>query len=78
MKCSPLIWRYVVNVKSTVKISSIFVAFLENINFNMNDIWHSSYFQSLLLNRDIGKFAPFIFMYCYEYVYFYLLSLKVA
>ena len=27
------IWRYVVNVKSTVKILSIFVAFLENMNF---------------------------------------------
>ena len=33
MKSSPLIWRYVVNVKSTVKILSIFVAFLENMNF---------------------------------------------
>ena len=27
------IWRYVVCVKSTVKILSIFVAFLENMNF---------------------------------------------
>ena len=34
MKSSLLIWRYVVNVKSTVKILSIFVALLENINFN--------------------------------------------
>ena len=34
-KCSPSIWRYVVNVKSTVKISSNFVAFLENINFKL-------------------------------------------
>ena len=33
MKSSLLIWRYVVNIKSTVKISSIFVAFLENTNF---------------------------------------------
>ena len=33
MKSSPSIWRYVVNVKSTVKISSIFVVFLENTNF---------------------------------------------
>ena len=31
---SPLIWHCVVSVKSTVKISSIFVAFLENMNFN--------------------------------------------
>ena len=27
------IWSYVVNVKSTVKISSTFAAFLENMNF---------------------------------------------
>ena len=33
MKSSQLIWRYVVNVKSMLKILSIFVAFLENINF---------------------------------------------
>ena len=32
-KSSRLIWHYVVSVKSTVKISSFFVAFLENINF---------------------------------------------
>ena len=36
MKSSPSIWHYVVSVKSTVKISSIFVAFLENKNFNWN------------------------------------------
>ena len=33
MESSPSIWRYIVNVKSTVRISSIFVAFLENTNF---------------------------------------------
>ena len=33
MKASPWIWCYVVNVKSMVKILSIFVAFLENMNF---------------------------------------------
>ena len=33
MKSSRLIWRLLHNVKSTVKISSIFVTFLENINF---------------------------------------------
>ena len=32
-KSSPSIWHYVVSVKPTVKISSIFVAFLENMNF---------------------------------------------
>ena len=29
------IWRYVVNVKLTVKILSIFMAFLENMNLNL-------------------------------------------
>ena len=29
------IWHYVQNVKSTVKILSIFVAFLENVNFTV-------------------------------------------
>ena len=33
MKFLLSIWRYVVNVKSSVKILSIFVAFLENMNF---------------------------------------------
>ena len=33
MKSSPSIWCYVVNVKLTVKISSILVASLENMNF---------------------------------------------
>ena len=35
MKSSPSIWRCVVNVKSTVKIPLIFVAFLENMNFTI-------------------------------------------
>ena len=35
MKSSLLIWHIVHIVKSTVKISSIFVAFLENTNFKM-------------------------------------------
>ena len=34
MKSSPSIWNYVVSVNLTVKISSIFVAFLENTDFN--------------------------------------------
>jgi len=33
MESSLAIWRYVVNVKSMVKILSIFVASLENMNF---------------------------------------------
>ena len=32
---SPLIWQYVVSVKSTVKISLIFVAFLEITKSNI-------------------------------------------
>ena len=34
MKSSPSIWHLLHNVKFTLKISSIFVAFLENMNFN--------------------------------------------
>ena len=33
MNSSPSIWHYVVSVKSTVKILSIFVTFIENMNF---------------------------------------------
>ena len=33
MKSSSSIWHYVLNVKSTLKILSIFVVFLENMNF---------------------------------------------
>ena len=47
MQSSLSIWHYVVSVKSMVKISSFFVAFLENTNF-INpkekvlrvEIWH--------------------------------------
>ena len=35
MKSSPSIWHYVVSVKWMVKISSIFVVFLENTNFTV-------------------------------------------
>ena len=34
-KSSPSIWHLLHNVKSRVKILSIFVAFLENMNFTM-------------------------------------------
>jgi hypothetical protein len=34
MKSSLMIWHHLVNVKYTVKILSICVAFLENMNFN--------------------------------------------
>ena len=38
MKSSSSVWHYVVNVKSMVKISSIFVAFLENMNFPIQNL----------------------------------------
>ena len=41
MKSSQSIWQLIHTVKLTVKISSIFVAFLENMNFNgFVDITH--------------------------------------
>ena len=49
MKSSLSIWRYVASVKSTVKISLIFVAFLENMNFTKlyfdckNGSWNSNF-----------------------------------
>ena len=53
MKSSPSIWRYVVYVKSIVKISSIFVAFLENTNFKrpLKSVVHSA-------NRFVKITAP--------------------
>ena len=41
MKSSPMIWHHVVNVKYTVKILSICVPFLENMNFNNTMYIHS-------------------------------------
>ena len=41
MKSSLMIWHYVVNVKYTVKILSICMALLENLNFN-NILWSGS------------------------------------
>ena len=38
MKFSPSFWQYVVSVKSTMKILSNFVAFLESTNFNKTDL----------------------------------------
>ena len=54
-KSSPLVWHLVHNIKSTVRILSNFVAFLENINF-MYICWFSaknqSNFVSLSLKLD--------------------------
>ena len=40
MKSSPLIWHLLHNVKSTVNISPVFVAFLENMNFTKKRLDH--------------------------------------
>ena len=56
---------YVVNVKSTVKISSVFVAFLENMNFK----------RTLLLEKQnsinwVGKKKPTVCRYIVEALFF--------
>ena len=53
MKSSPSIWRYVVNVKSTVKILPIFVAFLENMNFKHILFWGKASKQKLEKYNEI-------------------------
>ena len=60
MKSLPSIWRYVVNVKSTVKILSIFVAFLENINFTKGMKFHA-----VVVHISLG-FYNFIAI-CYQH-----------
>ena len=56
IKSSPSIWRCVVNVKSTVKILSIFVSFLENMNFICK-------IQSNLLTKELLQDREFQFDY---------------
>ena len=46
-KSAPLIWHYVYMLNSTVKISSVCVAFLENMNFNKSDEKINSFFMIL-------------------------------
>ena len=58
-KSSPTIWHLLHNVKLTVKISSIFVAFLENMNF----MWTAKFlfwvdFKNA--HSDRSSFNPFI------------------
>ena len=47
MKSSTQTWHLLHNVKSTVKISSIFVAFLGNMNFNINQSMPTAGFSDL-------------------------------
>ena len=58
-KSSLLIWRYIVNVKSTVNISSIFVAFSENMNFNKVTFLQLIFFLFKLLTRITNKRTTF-------------------
>ena len=50
MKSSPLIWRYVVNIKLMVKISSIFVAFVENMN--LTTVFNNGFSHYYLFDRQ--------------------------
>ena len=50
MKSLLWIWHYVINVKSRVKISSIFVAFLENMNFTQHIPDYKLYFLLTFVN----------------------------
>ena len=52
MKSSSSIWYYVVVVKSTVKISSILVAFLDNMNFTVITPLKSSAFFPTAVKLD--------------------------
>ena len=60
MKSSPSIWHYVVIVKSTVKILSIFVAFLENMNFQKKKSVYPIVTYTYLLTASTSKPCPFI------------------
>ena len=54
-KSSPSIWQYVLTVKSTMKISSIFVAFLENMNFNHISNKGTDYAHQIILEPRIFR-----------------------
>ena len=67
-KSSPPIWHVLHNVKSMVKISSIFVAFLENMNFTFLEknalifslvTWDPNYYNSLQRpSKIMARFFP--------------------
>ena len=57
MKSSPSIWRLLHNVKSTVKITSIFVAFLENMNFKGDSVEERLYKKTSLYSKFEFSFA---------------------
>ena len=54
-KSSPLIWCLLHSVKLTVKILSIFVAFLENMNFNKKNMKLSHIYLAVFQNKKVLK-----------------------
>ena len=60
MKSSPLLWRYVVTVKSTGKISSIFVTFLENMNFTKEHNLNTYVGQNLILTHRTSHCSQYV------------------
>ena len=59
MKSSPLIWHLLNNVKSTVKSSSILVAFLEKMNFKVRTFWEAHIiFQILCVSQKVRTLPP--------------------
>ena len=58
MKSSLSIWHLLHNVKSRLKISSIFVAFLENVNMNFN-FKNSKTILYSLFDEEIDIFSLF-------------------
>ena len=56
---SPLIWHYLVSVKLLVKISSIFVAFLENTSFDISGLLEAN-------KTDKKKTMVFCYQNCFD------------
>ena len=71
MKSSPLIWLLLDNVKSTVKTTLIFVAFLDNMNFTK----YIGKYKSVYKKTKLGcpwlakKFVANHFLQTFEFVW---------
>ena len=63
MKSSLSIWPYVVNVKSTVKILLIFVAFLESLNFTKTKYIFASILQNSVEFQRLEQSTTLILFY---------------
>ena len=66
-KSSPSIWQLLHNAKLTVKILSIFVAFLENTNF-ISLSSSSNQYESQISRFFLTKFPQFLSV-IYTYIY---------